>query len=925
MKSMSQTLRLRLPGANGAQTAPADASDVAPSGPALAAPAVGGTALDRSIYGFILRHSLKEQIVVLVLTLASFPFLYYSLDLPKTIVNRAIGGKHFPETILGIELGQIPYLMTLCALFLALVMINGGFKYYINVYKGRIGERMLRRLRFELYHRLLRFPPGHFKKISPAEVIPMVTAELDPVGGFIGDAFALPLFQGGTLLTILFFMFVQDPILGTAAVALYPLQGYVIPKLQRKVRQLGKERVKLIRGVADRISESAVGMTEILANDGVRYQLSQFTRSLGRIYEVRFDIYNRKFFVKFLNNFINQLTPFFFFTIGGYLVIRGSLTFGALVAVLAAYKELAAPWKELLDFYQNQQDIAIKYEQVVEQFQPDGMADAQLQLLVPDTIPSLRGEIVLANISLVEDERVRILDGVSASFTTDEHVAIVGQSGSGKNELALVLARLMPPSGGRVLAAGLDLAGLPLAVVGRRIGYAGPLPQFFGGTLRDNLLYGLRTHPLADPDPDSPQAKRRRAALEEARKAGNIDLDPDADWIDLDAAGVADRDELRNRLVEVLERVGLDDDVYAFGLRGRIDPEKHGQTADCLLDARKALAQRLADEGLTHLVEPFDIDRYNRNASVAENLLFGTPKDAVFAFDALATNSYVLQVLNKVGLTEDLVHAGEQVAETMVELFADLPPDHEFFEQFSFIGANDLPEFQAILGRIAKTGRDQLKPDDRTRLLSLPFKLVLARHRLDVIDAPMQARLLEARKVFATDLPADLRDRIEFFDAGRYNAEATLQDNVLFGKIAYGEAEAPARIPALISSVLDGLGLRHAVIGVGLDYAVGSSGSRLSTPQRQKAAIARALIKRPEILVLNEATSALDGPTQAKVLSALKEECAGRGLVWVLHRASQARHFDRVIVMSGGKIAETGSFEALAKPGTTLTLLTQAE
>ncbi len=54
-------------------------------------------------------------------------------------------------------------------------------------------------------------------------------------------------------------------------------------------------------------------------------------------------------------------------------------------------------------------------------------------------------------------------------------------------------------------------------------------------------------------------------------------------------------------------------------------------------------------------------------------------------------------VLDKVGLTEDLIEAGRQIAATMIEMFADLPPDHEFFEQFSFISAQDLPEFAAIL------------------------------------------------------------------------------------------------------------------------------------------------------------------------------------------------------------------------------------
>ena len=91
---------------------------------------------------------------------------------------------------------------------------------------------------------------------------------------------------------------------------------------------------------------------------------------------------------------------------------------------------------------------------------------------------------------------------------------------------------------------------------------------------------------------------------------------------------------------------------------------------------------------------------------------------------------------------------GKQVAQTMLELFTDLPPGHEFFDQFSFIDSDDLPEFQTILGRAAR-GLDGLTDEDQLRLISLPFKLIPARHRLDLINEQMMQRILEARRTFA--------------------------------------------------------------------------------------------------------------------------------------------------------------------------------
>ena len=189
--------------------------------------------MDRTIYGFIFRYSKAQQIFLLIVTCSAFPFIYLQPDIVKRIVNDAIRGSvsDFPKEVLGFEFEQIPFLILMCFGFLLLVIINGGFKFFINSSKGRLGERMLRRLRYTLYGRVLRFPLPHFKRVSQGEVIPMITQEVEPLGGFIGDAIAQPVFQAGMLITFLIFIIVQDWMMGCAAMAMFPIQGYIIPKL----------------------------------------------------------------------------------------------------------------------------------------------------------------------------------------------------------------------------------------------------------------------------------------------------------------------------------------------------------------------------------------------------------------------------------------------------------------------------------------------------------------------------------------------------------------------------------------------------------------------------------------------------------------------------------------------------------------------
>jgi hypothetical protein len=143
-----------------------------------------------------------------------------------------------------------------------------------------------------------------------------------------------------------------------------------------------------------------------------------------------------------------------------------------------------------------------------------------------------------------------------------------------------------------------------------------------------------------------------------------------------------------------------------------------------VLDARRQMRERLESLGIRDWVESFDLERYNRNATVAENLLFGTPVGRVFDMENLAANAYVRTVLRETGLHELLVRTGHKVAETMVELFSGLPPGHEFFAQYSFINQDDLPQFEAILKRADEVGLKGLDEAETRQLLALPFRLI---------------------------------------------------------------------------------------------------------------------------------------------------------------------------------------------------------
>lgn len=373
----------------------------------------------------------------------------------------------------------------------------------------------------------------------------------------------------------------------------------------------------------------------------------------------------------------------------------------------------------------------------------------------------------------------------------------------------------------------------------------------------------------------------------------------------------------------MLAIAGMSDDVYHFGLQATLDPQTNPELAARILDAREALKQRLDDPEIGSLVELFDRDRYNDNMTVAENLMFGTPRDESLQIDRLADNAYMRRVLQETRLMKSFLEMGRKIAEVMVDLFADVEADSHLFEQFSFISADDLPEFKSLLARTAESDVEHLEESDRRLLLSLPFKLIPARHRLGLVTDDLKPRLLEARRVFSKGFE-DGPPAVDFFDEERFSESISIQDNILFGRLVYGKPRASATIGALIEEVVERLDLRRPIIELGLDFPVGIGGTRLTAVQRQKLAIARGVLKNPDVLVLNEATAILDESSQKSLMRNLFEEFKGRALIWVVHRASLGKEFDHTVVLERGKCVEQGPYSELDKPGSALNNLVTA-
>ena len=813
----------------------------------------------RSIYSWIMGPNTKLQLVVLVLIAVTVFARVLPLEMQKRIVNEAI------------RLRQVDLLIRYCAIYLASVLVASALKYLITVLQVMISQRTLTRMRKDLFAHIISLPLGFFRNTQPGLVVSALVSELTLPSNFVGMAVAVPVINLLTLVAFAAYLFYLNAWLAALSLSIYPAVVFLVPVLQRKANQANKERVDVTRDLSDRVQETISGIHEVHGNAAYAIENTKIGRIADQLYRIRlrWDFFRAS--IKVSNNFFISLGPFLIFILGGYLTIQGRLELGALVAFLSAQEKLYDPWKELIEFFQAFQDGSVTYDKTMRYFD----SEPEFALAPTDRPPyDLDGTVDVKNLTFVTGDGIRLLDRISFDLKTGQHMALVGFSGSGKSTLAQCIGQLYAYTDGQVLLGNAEVHELTKQDMAWNMGFVSQTPFIFDGTIEDNLLYSCR----AVAGDDHGAADSFRPSLED--------------------------------MIQVLHQTGLFVDTLRFGLNAMLDADRDGMLVAQLVKVRKNFRRQFG-ETLSAYVEFFDEDRYLYHSSVAANLLFGTSKRRDFRPAALAENPYFNTFLEKADLRRPLMELGGDLARQTVNILGNLPPDKVFYEQ-SPIAPEELDEFKLLAQQTRRRKLHQLTPDERHKLLGLALRFIPGRHKMVSFPELLERLILEGRFLFKNQIIEDYPGAFAFYDEGEYIFSQTIQNNIFFGKTKTTSSKAQDHIVQSIIQLLIEEDLLETIVGIGMQFQVGSKGDKLSGGQRQKLAIARVFLKSPRLLIMDEATSALDNNSQARIQNFLDRRLKGKAtVIAVVHRLDIINNFDKVAVMKAGKLIELGSYEEL--------------
>ncbi|MGQ9797038.1 ABC transporter transmembrane domain-containing protein [Desulfosoma sp.] len=817
--------------------------------------------LKKPLWYWALTRCRGLQAALLVTIVFTVFFRVFPLEMQKRIVNEAI------------RFGKLHTLFLYCGLYLGAVVLAGLLKYLINVLQGYIGQKILYELRTGIYRHILRLPLSFYRRTPPGMVISSVTGELASVGDFLGGAIAVPAVNALTLLTFGVYMFTLNPLLAALSLAVYLIEIFIIPQLQKRFNRINSDRVTTTRKLSSVVGEAISGIQEIHANAGFDLEARKVERLSQRLLQLRHRMNLYRYGIKFTNNFFQSLGPFLLFLLGGYLSITGRFSLGALVAFLSAYEKLYDPWKELMELYQGYQDARVAYRRIQEAFdlepefplQPEGRPPVQL-----------RGAVAVEDLVFEVEHHVRLLDQVSLRAAPGERLALVGLSGSGKSTLAMVMAQLYRYNQGHVYVDQWELKDLTKADVSPHLGFVSQYPFIFDGTLKDNILYGKESLRMNSPF------------------ATDFETDPP---------------ELAD-ILQVVDSVGLTDDVLRFGLNSVLDQARERLLGEKIVALRHQFRSQWSD-ALQDTVEFFDVNRFMDYSSVAVNIIFGYPVEGGRPCEVLPARPRFRRFLKEVGLEEPLIRLGLDVVNRTVPLLRDLQNDPFFFRQ-SPILLEEMTQFIELYERYGRASLDRLPPSVQQTLLALALRVIPGVHKMTVIPMDLRKAILASRsrfKVYCTQRDAGA---FIYYSETAYLSGRSLLENILFGRLKEETSWAWTRLTEAVVDLLQQEKLYDTVLEIGLDFEVGSKGDRLSGGQKQKIGIARALLKKPRILIMDEATASLDMASQNRIQQLLDQDLRGKTtVISVAHRLETIRDYDLIAVMKSGRIVELGRYDEL--------------
>lgn len=796
-----------------------------------------------------------------------------------------------------------------------------------TIIKGITMESIVRTKSIRLFDHVLKASPAFFRKNQTAKISNRIVGEIRKTESFLLDLkIGLPLAVLGLLVFsyVMFFgLSSSTPIIGrhlpsnfsqqgnwflaSLIILLSPVQAYFL-LFDKKFQRIRRATAKADDEVAEISYETVNNVREIRNHYAFGYAIFRMDQVFNNLRKIEIDITKLQALFTGLGPVLDGVVKVILLAIGARLCV------GDLKIPLIGITVAGIEWKDYMGFagiavvvnsYVGQlKNYVFNWRVSKESFRRIDEFRKADQLLDRDTqtLPVVgdKDSIEFNALDFETDDGIKILSDLNINIKPGEHIALVGPSGCGKSTTLHLILREINKSSGKLVFSDKDIERCDFEKLSHEVAFVQQKPVLLNTTLRNNILMGLR------------------------RDSAKTLLDGGAK-VDISRLPACQNiEDLNQHLINVVDKVALRSDIARKALDNRL-PKGYENSA--LIRRRNDIQQLVSEKIIKNdfdLLQKFDKEQYLCGSTIFENVLFGvlSPDEAGDQSNVKNSLKLLIPPVMQTPLGDLLLWLGKQqfihdqnialrIKHTSAALFEVLNSykvvgevKEELSSNISGIENNDTYALRA------------LKPDLKKILIEIALSSNAGYAISFFKDADKFVGLvLKTREELTKE--SRLKDiHFERFDAKRPAAAISLREILLGGQVNTAIRNAFARIDQMIIETLEKQGLLNDLILIGLESPAGEEGRLLSGGQAMKVQIARVLLKNPNILLLDEATAALDEKSQARIVKVIEDDYKDKTVIMVSHRLSTIRNYSRILVFDRGHIVQQGTYDELVElPG----------
>ncbi len=384
--------------------------------------------------------------------------------------------------------GAVTALGFICVAIVVFVLLKNLFIYLSIYILAPLRNAILRRLRNELFVKVLSLPISYFTDERKGDIMSKMTNDINEVE--VSVISVLEVFIREPLMLIFFLgtMIAISPSLSLFIFIFLPIAGLIIGLIGKTLRKSSNISQQYLSNILAIIDETLTGMRVVKAFNAERHQQLRFTEMNNDLFRIRNKISARKELASPLSEVMGIVVVSIILWVGGRMVLQNesNLTGPTFITYLALFTQIINPFKNLSSAYSNLKKGSAALQRIEDILQVEETIKEK-----PNALPisSFEQQIELRNVQFSYGDKV-ILEDINLIIPKGKTIAFVGASGAGKSTLVDLIPRFHDVSGGAILVDGVDVKDYKIDQLRRMIGVVSQDPILFNDTIYNNVTLG---------------------------------------------------------------------------------------------------------------------------------------------------------------------------------------------------------------------------------------------------------------------------------------------------------------------------------------------------------------------------------------------------------------------------------------------------